>query len=353
MRTIAPEMVFGDAVDLWLGYVTLSEPTRHAGARYLRANTENSYHQYAESLRLFFDGMPLKNIHFGNLREYQRLRSMGDAPFIRRRRPHEEPRPLPASGKKVNQELGMLRRMMRMAGCWDEELEQFYRPLMEEVADVPRALTVEEQEHWLRTAQSRVQWQVVYLYSLLALGTGMSTNELRLLRMGDVSLDHRTVTISREGAKCKPRQRTIALVSSDELWAAEHLLKRARALGSTAFHHYLFPIRVKTNVWDPARPMSTSGIKREWNQVRAASGLGWFRQYDLRHTAATRMAEDGVRPEIRKARMGHTTQRMQDHYTHIMEQAQRREMERVAVAKRPPHGDVYRFGAQRGVQHFA
>lgn len=349
MRTIAPEMGFGEAVELWLEYVTLSAPTKYSGARYIRANTENSYHQYAGSLLLFFEGMALKDIHYGNLREYQRLRVTGAEPFIRRRRPQEPPGPSPASGKKVNQELGMLRRMMRMAGCWTEELERFYRPLMEEVADVQRALTVEEQEHWLRTAQSRSQWHVVLLYSLLGFGTSMSTNELRLLRVGDVNLDQRIVTVSREAAKCKPRQRTIALVGGEELWAAEQLLERARSLGSAKFQHYLFPIRVKRNMWDPTRPMSTSGIKREWNYVRKASGLLWFRPYDLRHTAATRMAEDGVRPEIRKARMGHTTQRMQDHYTHIGEQAQRREMERVATTRHPPHGEGYRFG----VRHYA
>ena len=69
--------------------------------------------------------------------------------------------------------------------------------------------------------------------------------------------------------------------------------------------------------------MTESGIKKLWEEVRHASGLTWFRPYDTRHTAATRLAESGVPVEVIMARMGHATDKMRQHYTHVTEQAQR------------------------------
>jgi integrase len=43
----------------------------------------------------------------------------------------------------------------------------------------------------------------------------------------------------------------------------------------------------------------------------------------MRHTAITRLAENGVAIAIIKARAGHMTDRMSEHYTHISEQAHR------------------------------
>ena len=64
-------------------------------------------------------------------------------------------------------------------------------------------------------------------------------------------------------------------------------------------------------------------LKKLWQEVRNASGIAWFRPYDTRHTGATRMAESGVPPEIIMRRLGHASDRMRQHYTHIFEQAQR------------------------------
>jgi Phage integrase family len=45
--------------------------------------------------------------------------------------------------------------------------------------------------------------------------------------------------------------------------------------------------------------------------------LLWFRQYDLRHTAITRLAEADAPLSVIKSMVGHVSEKMREHYTHI------------------------------------
>lgn len=338
LKVITAEMCFTEAARIWLANFELpfADTTTATVARYVKATTLISYRQYCESLALFFGGMPLGKIHHGNVREFQRARMTGAEPFIRRRRPHESPMSSPVRAKKVNQEFGVLRRIMLDGGAWPIEMERACKRLVEEESEQQRALEPDQQVLWLTTAASRERWNVVHWYSVLGIGCTMSTNELRYLRVGDINLFHRTIAVAGEGVKCKGRKRMIALLTADELWAAEKLLERAAECGCNSPRHYVFPFRIKKYDWVPTRPMSTSGLKREWGEVREETGLAWFRQYDLRHTGGTRLAEDGWRPAQIKARMGHLTDEMNEHYTHVGESAQRREHDRVHALKFAP-----------------
>jgi integrase len=116
----------------------------------------------------------------------------------------------------------------------------------------------------------------------------------------------------------------------------------ARHRGACDAQHYLFTWRALGGIYDPTKPMSESGIKVGWNEVRAATGLKWFRQYDCRHTAITRLAESGVPVDVIMARAGHVSQKMRQHYTHISQASQRKWLEhsqrfhRVQPAGPPP-----------------
>lgn len=346
---ISAEMSFTEAAAVWLDFCTVPTNSAIVSGRYIKNNTEVSYRQYCESLALFFGRMPLEKIHHGNLREYQRARLTGEEPFIRKRRPHEQPGPSPVKPKKVNQELALLRRILQQGGAWNIELEGWYKRsrLVEEETDQQRALEPEEQECWMNAAASKERWQVVHWYSILGIADTMSTNELQHLRIGDINLRHQTIAVAGLGVKCRGRKRVIAMLTAEEMWAAEKLLERAKECGSVAPQHYVLPWRNKKYDWDPKKPMSTSGIKREWQEVREATNLLWFRQYDLRHTGGTRLAEQGWHIAQIKARMGHTTDAMNEHYTHISEASQRREHERVSTLKFAPRaagrGEFSRF----------
>jgi integrase len=144
------------------------------------------------------------------------------------------------------------------------------------------------------------------------------------------------ISVPPDGAKNRYRLRTMALISPEAQCAAEKLVERARSLGASSPRDYLFPARVVRNHFDPAHPMSETGLRKAWDEVRIAAKLPGFRPYDTRHTAITRMAEAGIRIAVIMKRAGHVSARMSDHYTHISEQAERREFERVRGSQKPP-----------------
>jgi integrase len=165
----------------------------------------------------------------------------------------------------------------------------------------------------------------VYWYTVLALQTCASTNELRAIRLRDISLSSQTLRIGVEGSKNKYRNRTIPLATSEAIAAIVYLEARARSYGSHAPEHYLFPFRARgTNGnADPRRPMSDSGLKRTWDDIRTEAKMPRLRPYDLRHTAITRMAEAGTPIAIIMSFAGHVSVKMQQHYTTISMQAKR------------------------------
>jgi integrase len=339
-----PSNTFAEASALWLSSRTLEPSPGPSRGRFIRATTEKSYAAYIDSLNLFFANLRLEEIHIGHLRQYQEARIAGAVPFIRKRRPNKNviAGPCPAAPKKVNQELGLLKVILRRAGCWKDELHEYYEPFQEEVLDVPRALTVEEQKKWLAVALMRQRWWVVYWYSVVAFETSMSTNEMRSLRLGDVNLFHGIVSVPDAGAKNKYRARTIPLISAEVKWSLEQLVARAKDLGANSPLDFLFPFRRPPAPFDPTRPMTVSGIKRPWNEVRQASGLKWFRPYDTRHTAITRWAENGKHIADIMVMAGHMSPRTTAHYTHISEQARQRALREVAARIGPrPEGADY------------
>lgn len=324
LKSISPDLVFADAAELYMKMRSVEATHGAVTARYIKFNTEHSYLQYITSLNLFFGKTKLRDIHWYTIKAYQEARVAGAEPFIRKRRPFEEPGPCKAKASKANQEVRLLKRVMRRANAWTGEDEEFFEELQEDENEIPRALTPEEQRHWLDISRLRERWMVVHWYSLVAFDTTMSTNEMRGLRIGDVNLHQRVVNVPWPAAKNRYRHRTITVDGSDALWALERLIGRAGELGAHESQHYLFPFRdIHGRIYVPDRHMTVHGIRALWEEVRAASELKAFRPYDTRHTAITRLAEAGVPLEVVKAKAGHISDKMSRHYTQVSMSAQR------------------------------
>jgi integrase len=322
-ESLTPSMSFAAAAKLWIESKVATPSRKSYATGYIRRTTETGYRNDLGSLNLFFAETKLRDIRLDHLARYQRLRVQGAAPFIRKRRPQDkEATPCPAKPKQVNQELGMLVRILKKAKLWGDDQQGVYEPLIEDMEEIPRALTPQQQRHWLDTSRSHPRWNVVHWYSLLAFDTCMSTNEIRALRLGDINLQQRVLTVPVEGAKNRYRHRSIPIVSEGAMWALESLMRRAIDLGAGDPTHYLFPSRATVGHWNPTLPMTVSGIKKQWEEVRAAANLTWFRQYDCRHTAITRLAEGGTPLATIMRRAGHVSAKMTDHYTHISDQMQ-------------------------------
>jgi len=365
---IARDLVYPEAARIWIESREFNAG-RSGRSRFVSPRSLRDFEEYNHALVRFFGKLRLKDIHLGHIRRFQQERAEGllgtgreelfprfAAQLARRLKvsveqvqanpemlaiveaqvaayPQREVGP-----NKINQEAGMLVRILRTAGVWTPQMEESYEPLQHQESDVPRALSPDEQALFLRVAQERSEF--VYGYAVLGIHCTLSTKEERSLRLGDINLGSRVLLIRTTSSKNKYRTRTIPM-TDEAHWAAERLIERANALGSTGPQHYLFPFRVVRGQFDPDRPMTVSGVKFQWNEIRRAAGLPWFTPYDLRHTGCTRYAEDGMSIHVLMAMAGHFTRKMQQHYVHISEQAKRRAVERTyAPGKKRPEAVV-------------
>lgn len=346
-RALTADLYFSDAFRIWMSHRTIESNGRRTSASYIGAMTARDYRLCAKALGYYFGGLRLGEILPGHLMDYQQARALnptdargewrcvkgnalrgpyaGEAEALAAAEALGEgwkarqSRWARAAGANcIRKEVSLLTRILRGAKLWGEEQSDQHIRMRAEESDVDRALTIEEQHRLLHVASTRPEYQMMYQYVIVALQTTAGTNELRALRLGDISLGDRPfIQIPREGAKNKYRMRTIPLVSRDAVWAMEGLIARAAELGSEKPSDYLFPRQASRTHYDPARPMSGSGLKKPWEALRQAAHLPTLRLYDLRHTGITRMAEAGVPLPVAMTFAGHMTQRMQQRYQAI------------------------------------
>ncbi len=358
---IARTLTVPEAARQWIERRQFPTGTR---SRYVSSRTLKDFEDYYKPLCRFFSELTLEEIHAGHFCEYQRQRAAGllgqglnelfpiyvkrtakklgiSAAEVETNSDHiaainayiKSLPPREVSPNKINQELSMLKRIMRKAGIWAAEMDEHYEPLKNLESDIPRALSPEEQEHFLNIAKAENEY--VYCYSILGIDAVLSTIEERSLKLGDINLHQGTVMVRSGSAKNKYRIRTNPLTDRAH-WAVERLLERAAGLGSIDPQHYLMPFRNARNQFDPSRPMTVSGIKKPWNAIREKAGLEWLTPYGLRHTGCTRYAEDGTPIPVIMSLAGHMTRRMQEHYTRISVEAKRRATQlRTNLVKKP------------------
>jgi hypothetical protein len=359
------EMLYPEASAAWISSREFPAGKNGAGrARYLRQQSLSDLHNYDRPLVRFFGKLKLSQIRWGNLRQYQFERAeglLGPTPedlfpiyltrvarALKKTKEQVQADPqmlalvnaqidaLPlheVSPNKINQELGMLIRIMKRAGAWSPELEENYETLQHEESDIPRSLSPDEQEVFLRVAQARQPF--VYKYSIVGIDCTLSTLEERGLQLGDINLPSRILMVRARNAKNKYRIRTIP-ISDQAAWALEGLIERAASLGSCQPQHYVTPFMVARGVYDPSRPMTVSGIKKPWDDVRREAGVPWFTPYGLRHTGCTRYAEQGMAIHVLLSFAGHMSRRTQEHYIHVSEQAKRRAVHQQYGIALPP-----------------
>lgn len=337
LHSISSDLSFAEAADRYLKLRCVGSMPG-AKARYIREYTEISYSNNLKSICLFFGDTPLGEIHWFNMRAYQEARVAGAEPFVRYRRPQDAksrtvngvsipPKgksPCPAKPQQVNQEMRLLKKIKVLGGCWTAEDDAYFQQLQEQESDVERALTPQQQQLWLDAARSRPRWELVFWWSIVAFDLICSPGELRGLQIGNVNLGYRLIRIPWPCAKNPYRRRDIPIENPEAIWAMERLIARAAELGARDPMSYLFPLKItRSKEAFPNRQMTSSGLKKLWQEVREATGLLWFRMEDTRHTGATRLAENGTPTPVIMARMGHCSVEMQRRYTHISEQAQR------------------------------
>jgi len=156
---------------------------------------------------------------------------------------------------------------------------------------------------------------------MVMLSTTMGFGELRQLRRRDVDMERGCVTV-REGAKNTFRQRTIPL-NAVALESMTWILERWKKLGGSSDEHYILPHRPrgeraphwsKTIPWILDQP--TTSINSAFRSIRNAAGLPYFRIYDCRVQAITKLLSNpDVSPQVSREIAGHISQAMQSRYS--------------------------------------
>ncbi len=104
---------------------------------------------------------------------------------------------------------------------------------------------------------------------------------------------------------------------------------------------FLFEIsNLKSNIHNPFRmPIFTSertgrafvDLKRRWQDTRTRAKLVDFHFHDLRHTAATRLADAGADAFTIAEILGHSSLAMVKRYTHATDENKRKALEKIGV----------------------
>jgi integrase len=212
----------------------------------------------------------------------------------------------------INNELALLSRVFTMAVDAGQLLSnpcsRVRRLRCDNVRE--RHLSREEEEDLLAHVADRQVRAVVEV----ALGTGMRMGEVRSLEWSrvDFSRGRLLVTNTKTGKDRFVPMSVHVTAVLEALWAE----------GSDS--PLVFPGPKKSHL-----PVSKSHVWGVYKRACADAGLKGLRFHDLRHTAATRMAEHGSQMRDIQAVLGHANITMTARYTHPSDEGMRRAVETI------------------------
>jgi len=281
----------------------------------LASNTRETYEGALKHLREVLGTMLVSEINSRSIVSYQKARH---ADF--------------AAGATINKEIACLSSILSDCGVWDQVRRDVKR--MEENEDAGRALSRDEERRLLERAslvgQHSGNWTPLYTVTVLGLNTGMRHKEIRTLRFKNVDLSNKVLRVGEsktEAGKGRPIPLTQPAWAALDTWASR--------FPDAKPHHFLFPACENGRV-DPER--SISNWRTAWRRACREADLTGLRFHDLRHTAATKLLEEGTPIAIVAHILGwsaSTAVRMAKRYGHIRPDVQRQALDAVATADIP------------------
>jgi len=239
-----------------------------------------------------------------------------------------------AAGRTVNMELGELSRSIEKP--WSLLWPKVRK--LEERKDVGKALSPKEESKLIAAVvdyASPNRSQTLGTFIRTALLTGMRSGEIASLTWGQVDLAQRIVTVGKAKTSSGTGRQIPMNPQLFEVFSA-HADWFTRRFGDTRPTYYLFPFG-KPTPNDPTRPITD--MTSAWEALRKRAGVQ-CRLHDLRHTAATKMAEAGVPESTTLALMGHMSRAMMERYSHIRMAAKREAVEALTIRKPEPNSEA-------------
>lgn len=162
----------------------------------------------------------------------------------------------------------------------------------------------------------------------------MRCGEIASLRWLNVDLNSSLLTVGRAKTRAGTK-RQIPINADMRAILEEHAHWYVRKLGEIRPEWYVFPGRKagQQRPLDPTKPIGD--ITSAWDTLRERTGVS-CRLHDLRHTAATKMAEAAVPESTMLAIMGHMSRAMLELYSHIRMAAKREGVKSLELPKVGP-----------------
>jgi len=283
-------IVFEEAALNWLEIKKLQQR---------KPRTIEMYQWYIRNLSRKFAGILLSQIQIKHIQEYQQRRKLSAGPSC------------------VNHEINTLAQILRQADLW-RVMEKQYCPLPLPDWTPPKVLTAEEEERFFRVAAGNPDWSVAYWAVSLTNNTSAKGTELRLLQIKHLKLEQETPTIHipDDTVKNELGARVVPLNDVAEK-QIRRILKRARALGAWSSEHYVFPYRIKKNIYDVTRPASPNFLRTAFRSMRRATGLEWLQPRNFRNQVIARLFEKGTPEETIISIAGPQSIKMSRYYSLI------------------------------------
>jgi integrase len=264
-----------------------------------KPRTIEMYQWYIRNLSRKFAGILLSQIQIKHIQEYQQRRKLSAGPSC------------------VNHEINTLAQILRQADLW-RAMEKQYCPLPLPDWTPPKVLTAEEEERFFRVAAGNPDWSVAYWAVSLTNNTSAKGTELRQLQIKHLKLAQETPTIHipDDAVKNELGARVVPLNDVAEK-QIRRILKRAHALGARSPEHYVFPYRIKKNIYDVTRPASPNFLRTAFRSMRRATGMDWLQPRNFRHQVIARLFEKGTPEETIISIAGPQSIKMSRYYSLI------------------------------------
>lgn len=277
MDKVEPCTNFSIFVDKWFNTYVI---TNNKPSEQLNKKTAIKNH-----LKPFFGKMDLDKISALNIEEFKALKQAEGK-----------------CNKSINNYLGMLSKCLNCAEEWGVIKNAPRTKHLKVPPQKFRFLTEEEYNKLLEEAQkiNREFYEMV----LFTLRTGVRVGELMAIRWEDIDFDRQNVTIRRSivngiiGSPKSNKTRQIPL--SDDIFSV--IKNKKRNLKDS-------------NIWkmETSRFSLNRKLKRACRRFGFKVG-GW---HDLRHTFASKLANNGVALQVIQALLGHSDLKMTQRYAHL------------------------------------
>jgi integrase len=274
--------------------------------------TERSYQLAISQLLKDFGRQLLSDISAEDVAKYQ----------MRRKRDK-------VSNRTVNLELGVMRSILRRHRMW--ETIALDVKFLKENSSQGRAITTEEESRLLDAA-SKSRCRSLYPVVILAINTGMRSNEIRSLKWQQVDFLGRSLTVGKSKTAAGSG-RLIPLT----LRAFDVLTQWRSVFAGADPTHYVFPHEKYGLATNDKNPCAYETIPTEqthrwkvaWESARKTANVS-CRFHDLRHTFISRLAESQTSDSTVMALAGHVSRAMMERYSHIRNEAKRKAVENLS-----------------------